>query len=109
MLIQTTFFKLQTNVTCLAQDKPSRPEYVESIPFDVIIPLIEDLWKDEEYSLGENLDKLDRQLSEKEAQLRQRLNKCNEPSLYMELEGKLADVLHARCKISQGFDDLNKD
>lgn len=103
-MIQTTFFKL-TNSVVPQPSKHTKLEYVESVPFDAIILLIDDLRKDEDYARGEDLDKLDSQLSEKEAHLRRHLERCNEPSLRQELEGKLSHIIYQRGKISEQFDE----
>lgn len=103
-MIQTPVFKLTTIIT-LTLSKQTESEEVGAIPFDAIVPLINELRKDEENACSEALDRLDCLLSEKEAYLRWRLTRCHEPSLYQEIERELANVLEERNKISEQLDE----
>ena len=104
LFVQVIFFNL-IHTSDSTPSEHAKPESIAPIPFDAIIPFINDLRKDEDYDRGEELDKLDSQLCEKEAQLRRRLNRCSKPLLRQELEAELAQAIHERCKISQQFDE----
>lgn len=86
-------------------DHPSIQEQLDSIPIDAILPLIEEEWKDEEYTYGELYDNMYSALATHAAKLRRQLHTCRDPWQYQQLEKELAEIEADLCAITFKFEE----
>ncbi|MBX3010411.1 MAG: hypothetical protein KF832_02850 [Caldilineaceae bacterium] len=86
-------------------DHTSIQGQLDSIPIDVILPLIEEEWKDEEYAYGEHYDKIYSKFSAHAANLRKQLSRHSDLCQYQQIEKELAEVEAELCAIALKFDE----
>lgn len=104
-MINTIFNHSYTNIAASpTHAQPFFQEEPDPTPIEVIIPLIEETWKDEEYALGEHYDKVYSVLSERAATLRRQQQRCSDPQRYEEIENELGEVEAELCAIALKFD-----
>ncbi len=105
-MIHTIFCNPHANIAASSiTDQSSIQETFDPIPFDAIIPLIEETWKDEENAYGEHYDRRYSELSIHAAKLRRQRQRCSDPGQYQQIEQELADVEAELCEISLKFDE----
>lgn len=63
-MVHIIFHNLRVNITASpTTDQSSIQEELAPLPFEAIIPIIEEEWKDEEYAYGELYDRIYSKLS----------------------------------------------
>jgi hypothetical protein len=104
-LFHTTFLNLDLNLAAsFTGNQPSIPEQPNLTPFEAIIPLIEEAWKDEEYAYGEYYDEMYSTLSVYATNLRRQRQRCSDPWRYQEIEKELDEVEAKLCAIALKFE-----
>jgi hypothetical protein len=100
LLADQSKYAIEESVVCPEGCQSSR-----TIPFEALLPFINESFKLENETLGEALDALDAQLSSREAMVRRQLFQSRSDVACQRLEVELENIEIARCRIAQQLDN----